>query len=131
MNRTGGIKAGGTKNNWPAPVVALCITGFMLIAVFTWRLAQPALNHRPSLAPSTRVQSQSPSIAVEEKESAENVRFLLDRVKRDPEDFLIQNILASSMLQKVRETGSGDYLELSELVEPLSLLFRQSETPAA
>ena len=103
------------------PVVALCITGFMLIAVFTWRLAQPALNHRPSLAPSTRVQSQSPSIAVEEKESAENVRFLLDRVKRDPDDFLIQNMLASSMLQKVRETGSGDYLEAAKRASRASL----------
>ncbi len=119
--KAAGLKTGGLKNSLPAPVVVLGITGFALIAVLAWRLAVPALHNRPSLAPNTQLQSQSPSIAVEEKESAENVRFLLDRVKRDPEDFLIQNMLASSMLQKVRETGSGDYLEAARRASRASL----------
>jgi tetratricopeptide (TPR) repeat protein len=37
--------------------------------------------------------------------------FLLDRVHRDPEDFVAQNMLAGHLLHKMRETGNPDYLD--------------------
>ncbi|MDP9339689.1 MAG: tetratricopeptide repeat protein [Acidobacteriota bacterium] len=49
------------------------------------------------------------------------MRFLLDRVKRDPDDFVAQNMLASSMLHKMRETGDANYLERAKRAAELSL----------
>ncbi len=64
--------------------------------------------------------SQSEAEA-DEAERAETVRFLLDRVKRDPDDFVAQNMLASSMLHKMRETGDANYLERAKRAAELSL----------
>ena len=41
------------------------------------------------------------------------IRFLEERVKRDPEDFSALNKLAGSYLQRARENGSADYIELA------------------
>jgi tetratricopeptide (TPR) repeat protein len=46
---------------------------------------------------------------------AENstIRFLEDRVKSDPDDFVAHNKLGSAYLQRLRETGDISYLELA------------------
>ena len=41
------------------------------------------------------------------------IRFLESRLKNDPEDFSANNKLAGLYLQKLRETGSAQYLELA------------------
>jgi len=41
------------------------------------------------------------------------IRLLEERVKRDPEDFSALNKLAGSYLQRARENGSADYIELA------------------
>src|SRR5262245_1899017 len=43
--------------------------------------------------------------------SDQGIRFLEDRVKSDPDDFVAQNQLASRYLRKLRETG--DYTSLA------------------
>ena len=43
----------------------------------------------------------------------ETIRFLENRVKRDPEDFIAHNKLAGYYLQRVRETGDVTYLNLA------------------
>ena len=43
----------------------------------------------------------------------ETIRFLEDRVKRDPDDFIAYNKLASEYLQRLRETGDITYLNLA------------------
>ena len=48
----------------------------------------------------------------EEKAADRAMRFLEDRVRRDPEDFVAHNKLAGYYLQRLRETGSLDYLDL-------------------
>ncbi len=46
--------------------------------------------------------------------AAENaVRFLENKVKNDPEDFSVNGKLAGLYLQKLRETGNAQYLELA------------------
>src|SRR6185369_13716353 len=51
------------------------------------------------------------SARAEASESA--IRFLEDRVRRDPDDFIAYNKLAAYYLQSQRETGSVEYLTLS------------------
>ncbi len=51
----------------------------------------------------------------------ETVRFLEDRVKRDPDDFIANNKLASEYLQRLRETGDITYLNLASRAAHASL----------
>ena len=44
---------------------------------------------------------------------SETIRFLEERVKRDPEDFIANNKLAAEYLQRLRETGDITYLNLA------------------
>lgn len=46
-------------------------------------------------------------------EENSTIRFLEDRVKRDPEDFVAHNKLAGAYLQRMRETGNIVYLDLA------------------
>jgi tetratricopeptide (TPR) repeat protein len=43
----------------------------------------------------------------------DTIRFLQDRVNRDPDDFIAFNKLASEYMQQMRETGDVSYLDLA------------------
>lgn len=47
------------------------------------------------------------------KAANETIRFLEERIKRDPEDYIAHNKLASEYLQQLRETGDTDYLDMA------------------
>ena len=49
------------------------------------------------------------------------IRFLEDRVRRDPDNFIVLHKLATSYLQRLRETGSLDYLDLASRAARASL----------
>lgn len=49
------------------------------------------------------------------------IRFLEDRVKKDPDDFIAFNKLAERYLQKLRETGDLSYLDLANRTAQASL----------
>ena len=51
----------------------------------------------------------------------DTIRFLEERVKRDPEDFIANNKLASEYLQRLRETGDITYLNLASRAANASL----------
>ena len=53
--------------------------------------------------------------------AAQTIRFLEDRVERDPEDFIAHNKLATQYLQRVRETGDVTYLNLAAKAAHASL----------
>ena len=53
--------------------------------------------------------------------AAQTTRFLEDRVKRDPEDFIAHNKLAGQYLQRLRETGDVSYLSLATKAAHASL----------
>ena len=57
--------------------------------------------------------------AYDSTESA--IRFLEDRVKRDPDDIIAYNKLAGYYLQRLRETGGLNYLELASRAAHSSL----------
>jgi tetratricopeptide (TPR) repeat protein len=51
----------------------------------------------------------------------EGIRFLEDRVKRDPDDFIAQNQLATRYLRKLRETGDYTWLSAARRAAERSL----------
>lgn len=65
----------------------------------------PVVEPRAALSQSTA----SSQLAVEK----ETIRFLEDRVKKDPEDFIACNKLAQQYQQRLRETGDLTYLNLA------------------
>ena len=52
---------------------------------------------------------------------SDTIRFLEERVKRDPDDFIANNKLASEYLQRLRETGDITYLNLASRAANASL----------
>lgn len=55
------------------------------------------------------------------------IRFLEDRVRRDPDDFIAFNKLAGYYLQRQRETGSVNYLTLASKAAKASLAAMPAE----
>lgn len=60
------------------------------------------------------------------------IRFLEERVKKDPDDFIALNKLASYYLQRLRETGNQSWLELANRTAAASLkVFPVAQNPGA
>jgi tetratricopeptide (TPR) repeat protein len=57
--------------------------------------------------------SVAATIPTSEESSERAIRFLEERVKRDPDDFIAYNKLFGYYFERLRETGNLDYLELS------------------
>jgi len=73
---------------------------------------------------STEVSSQGAPATLlppEAKANAETLRFLEDKIRKDPEDFIAQNKLAAYYLQQVRETSDVAYLKLAARAARASL----------
>lgn len=67
-------------------------------------------------APSSSSATALPATAIAADDVAADgaIRFLEDKARRDPEDFIARNRLVGYYLQKVRNTGSVSYLELAD-----------------
>ncbi|MGI8655315.1 MAG: tetratricopeptide repeat protein [Pyrinomonadaceae bacterium] len=74
----------------------------------------------PDSQPTNNVPPASPPPADDASKSNE-IRFLENRVKGDPDDFVAYNKLAADYLQRLRETGSIDYLSLATRAAQASL----------
>jgi tetratricopeptide (TPR) repeat protein len=76
-----------------------------------------------SVATDSRTQSLPPAAPIASNESATDntIRFLENRLKNDPEDYSANNKLAGLYLQKLRETGNVQYLDLTFRVARISL----------
>lgn len=71
----------------------------------------------------------APAMLPSETEASEiAIRFLEDRVRRDHDDFIAYNKLAGYYLQRQRETGSLDYLDLALRAARGSLAAMSPET---
>ncbi len=99
----------------------LGLTTIAIIVTILLRLSGLATLQPHSLRAGADVTPQPSPSALAEADSRDTLRFLLRRVKSDPEDFLAQGMLASALLQKVRETGSADYLERAKQAAAASL----------
>jgi len=86
-----------------------------LFAVYA-ALIMSACNGSPQPVASDRSPVSVPPAAPinsDDKATGQALRFLEERVKNDPEDFSANGKLAGLYLQKLRETGNAQYLELA------------------
>ena len=75
----------------------------------------------PSSEPPTPPVPAATLLSAENDATEGAIRFLEDRVKRDPDDFIAYNKLAGYYLQRLRETGLTTYLELASRAAKASL----------
>jgi Flp pilus assembly protein TadD len=71
------------------------------------------INTRSAPMLDTRATSSQSEVSSQLAVEKETIRFLEDRVKKDPEDFIAYNKLAQRYLQRLRETGDLTYLNLA------------------
>ncbi len=93
----------------------------LLAAVLLFRFGQTRPIQSRSSPPAAQTHAANSLFEMEQAGDATTVRFLLDKVKRDPDDMVAENMLASRMLQKVRETGSADYIQSALIAAQRSL----------
>src|SRR5437773_2765806 len=86
-----------------AEIISLILLALILGAC---RSSRAALTANPAAVPAKLLSSDAD---VEQQ----TIRFLEERIKRDPEDFIAANKLAGQYLQRVRETGDVTYLNLA------------------
>ena len=94
-------------------VLALLVWGVMTLADSFAATTEPAPNASP------------PALNREHE-----LRFLEDRVQRDPDDIIAQNWLAGIYLQRVRETGSYEWLRRAREAARRSLASVRAEQNA-
>ena len=75
----------------------------------------------PTMAPESRALYLPIQPLLENSAAHDTIRFLEDRIKRDPDDFMAHNKLASEYLQQLRETGDINYLNLAARAAHASL----------
>lgn len=100
----------------------LRLTIIALLASAT--LAIGRLSHLPLFDPSANQGTSVPApvtLISDQAQAADAVRFLEDRVRRDPEDSLAYNKLGGYYLQNLRETGALQYLDLMSRAARASL----------
>lgn len=76
---------------------------------------------------SSALNSRRPATALASQSSNPTVRFLEDRVKKDPDDFIALNKLAAEYLKVMRETGDVTYLDLGSRAARASLAAMPAE----
>ncbi len=95
-------------------LVAFALITSAFSAVARWRAAA---HSKPSLYPV----SAMPSFAQQQQSREQTMRFLVRRVESDPQDMSASNMLAGIYIQKVRDTGSLDYMVRAEHLAHTSL----------
>ena len=102
------------------PVLFIGMAFSLLAAILLVRFGQT-----PFISPKIAVHAAPKDTAhslfeMEQAGDATTIRFLLDKVKRDPGDMIAENMLASRMLQRVRETGSAKIIGMRLQLIPLT-----------
>ena len=93
-----------SKNNF---VILTFLIGVSLLANACGNVRSATDNNPIKSIPSAA------TIISDESSNNTTILFFENKVKNDPEDFGAQNKLASLYLQKLRETGNAQYLELA------------------
>ncbi|MFN2455982.1 MAG: tetratricopeptide repeat protein, partial [Pyrinomonadaceae bacterium] len=113
----------------PTPYLIKLISLFTLgLAVLACAAACRSLETpTPTSGGMPPVVAPAAPLASDEAGSEAAIRFLEDRVKRDPDDFIAFNKLAGYYLLRIRETGSLNYLDLASRAAKFSLAAMPAE----
>ncbi|MGB5036663.1 MAG: tetratricopeptide repeat protein [Blastocatellia bacterium] len=87
--------------------------GFALALVVVVLSAGGCASTSPAADSTAQPLPPASPIAADDAASDGAIRFLEDKAREDPHDFIARNKLVGYYLQKVRETGSVAYLELA------------------
>jgi tetratricopeptide (TPR) repeat protein len=120
MNRT------GWKSSPTTAHPMLFSQKFQLILICTAFLASSCGGTGEAVSNPATAEAVPASVPVS-KSSNPTVRFLEDRVKKDPDDFIALNKLAVEYLNVVRETGDVAYLDLASRAAKASLAAMPAE----
>ena len=90
-------------------------TIFVITIVFSVSFLVNSCTNNDSSVKNQSLSSFSPTTLAEDTNTEEEtIRFLEDRVKRDPDDMICYNMLGERYLKRLRETGNLTYLSLAE-----------------
>ncbi|MEJ7607633.1 MAG: tetratricopeptide repeat protein [Bryobacteraceae bacterium] len=102
-----------------ARIVLAIVVLFTIVCFWTERPRWGNSSASPNAAAGALI--SHPATPDDAAVTAYGVQFLVDRVSRDPDDFVAQNKLASYFLQQMRETGNADFLARAERAAQASL----------
>jgi tetratricopeptide (TPR) repeat protein len=94
----------------PSPSLSVLLS--LCLAALSSAGCGSGLTSAPSTSSPSAVPAASP-VPANADGSEQAIRFLEDRVKRDPDDFIALNKLTGYYLLKLRETGSATWLDLA------------------
>src|SRR5262245_27954390 len=96
-----------------AQSLRLSVPLFLCLAVLSGAGCGSGISSAPSNSSSITIPVASP-VPANTDGSEQAIRFLEDRVKRDPDDFIALNKLAGYYLLRLRETGNVTWLGLAD-----------------
>lgn len=109
-------------NKLPLSIAVLILPLCLLACVGNKSAPPDAARSAPTSEPtSPPVAITDAALASERKATEGVIRTLEERLKRDPEDFVAANKLAGYYMQRQRETGDVNYLNLAERAARSSL----------
>lgn len=94
---------------------------FLLIAVVLFGLASGACEGFQTAHSESAIVPPAAPLMPDDASNDETIRFLENKLKNDPEDFGANNKLAGLYIQRLRETGNVQYLDLAFHVAHVSL----------
>jgi tetratricopeptide (TPR) repeat protein len=94
------------------PFLILMRTKLAVILIAILLLSSTACRDRNSNKTKNQLPPAAP-LPDDTKVAEESIRFLEKRVQNDPDDMISYNMLASRYLQRLRETGNINYLDLA------------------
>lgn len=121
LTHRAGIPVSSVGRNWShfhsSRIVALGLAALLLTACG----AAPSSTAPPPSPPPPPPLPAATLLPSENDVTEGAIRFLEDRVKRDPDDFIAYNKLAGYYLQRLRETGRTTYLDRASRAAKASL----------
>ncbi len=100
----------------------ICFVIIIVACAFLSACSKAETSATVNVPPSNAATVPTDNLAVNE-----TIRFLEDRVKRDPDDFIAFNKLAAEYMQQMRETGDVGYLDLAMKAAKKSLAILPAE----
>lgn len=113
-----------TKSGTRKPKATLALIAALGLTALTWSAANRWSSSRATHLPALPAAAPLPP---DEGQSDGALRFLAYRIKQDPENFVVLNMMAGYHLQRLRETGSLDALDRAQRAARASLAVLPAE----
>jgi tetratricopeptide (TPR) repeat protein len=120
-------RAGGEIKTWflksSMKKLERAYLAILVLAGLIFSACSKAETASPAEQPPSKIEAAPVPIAA----ANDTIRYLEDRIKRNPDDFIANNKLVSEYLQRLRETGDITYLNLASRCAEASLKILPAE----